>query len=172
MSNPHSYRENIMNYKLLTTAIVTALDASNPTLRGAVWKPVQVLDVQEAEALARVGFAEETTAKTTHVCVADRKPTDSTPPISGVKVDAIRQPDGTYKNGNGIRVNEDGSEYVPTDAEKLQAQYVDFLAHPADQVIAAIGQVAEADRKTAFPALVELEKAGKNRVSVIKALTE
>jgi hypothetical protein len=161
-----------MNYKLLTTAIVTALDASNPTPRGAVWKPVQVLDVQEAEALARVGFAEETTLKPTHVCVADRKPADSTPPISGIKVDAIRQSDGTYKNGNGIRVNEDGSEYVPTDDEKLRAQYTEFLAHPADQVIAAIGQISETDREAAFPALLELEKAGKCRVSVVKALTE
>ena len=161
-----------MNYKLLTTAIVTALDASNPSPRGAVWSPKQVLDVQEAQALARVGFAEETKAAPTHVCVAERNAGKTEPPISGIKIDVIRQPDGTYKNGNGIRVNEDGSEYVPTDAEKLQAQYAEFLANPAVKVIAALADVPEEGRAEAFAALAALEKAGKNRVSVIKALTE
>ena len=73
-------------YKLLTTAIVTALDASNPTLRGAVWEPAEVIDVQEAEALAHIGIAKETTETATHETVAERQdgnvrrfPASSTP---------------------------------------------------------------------------------------------
>lgn len=157
-----------MNYKLLTTAIVTALDASNPSPRGAVWSPKQVLDVQEAQALARVGFAEETKAAPTHVCVAERNAGKTEPPISGINSDIVRQPDGTFKDANGRRVNEDGSEYEPTAAET----YAEFLANPADKVIAALADVPEEGRAEAFAALAALEKAGKNRVSVIKALTE
>lgn len=157
-----------MNYKLLTTAIVTALDATNPSPRGAVWSPKQVLDVQEAQALARVGFAEETKAAPTHVCVAERNGSKTEPPISGINSDIVRQPDGTFKDANGQRVNEDGSKYEPTAEER----YIEFLANPADKVIAALAEIPEEGRAAAFAALAALEKAGKNRVSVIKALTE
>jgi hypothetical protein len=157
------------NYKLLTTAIVSALNRSEATPRGAVWTPGTTLDDQEAEALVRLGYAETTTKEATHFAPGERKPK-----LSGVTVDAIKQPDGTYKNGNGIRVNEDGSEYVPTAEEALQASYAAFLARPADQVLADIAQPAEEGdgRAQHFAALVELEKAGKKRSSIIKALSE
>ncbi|HEX8586174.1 MAG TPA: hypothetical protein VF680_17410 [Allosphingosinicella sp.] len=105
------------SYKLLTTAIVTAVNPSNPTAIGAVWTPEQRNDVLEAEALVRVGMAEESSDKATVETVdsvnAKRKAEtgEEGPRVSGVAIDAIKQGDGTFRNSFGIQVNEDGTEY-------------------------------------------------------------
>lgn len=156
-------------YKLLTTAIVTALDASNPTVRGAVWTPAEPLDVQEAEALAHIGIAQETTVKATHLTVAERNAGKTARvPISGISVNAIKQSDGTYKNDNGLRVNEDGSAFVDELAtpESVKAQYVAFLSRKADAVIADMHKLNKAQAS----ALIQLEEDDKARVTVLEAL--
>jgi hypothetical protein len=162
------------NYKLLTTAIVTALDASNPTRIGAVWTPTEVPDISEAKALVLIGVAEETKAAADTQTVAERR-ANAVPkpaPLSGI-VDATRQEDGTFVNKNGQRVNEDGSDYQETDddkaAEVARESRLAYLARPADEVIASLAELPD-EHKAVLPALHELEKQGKNRKTVLEAI--
>jgi len=150
------------NYKLLRTAIVTALDASNPSPRGAVWTPAETLDIHEAEALARIGVAQETKEAVTLQTAAERRANAPAKPapLSGI-VDATRQEDATFINKNGQRVNEDGSDYDDKEAARAA-----FLARNADDVIADIDNVP----KAALAALHDLEAKGKGRKTVLEAL--
>lgn len=87
-----------MKYRLLTTAIVSALDRSNPTLRGVVWEPEDVLDVQEAKALANVGYAEESKDEVTAWTPAQRALRDAQDAVeqeTGVETDLAELLAGT-----------------------------------------------------------------------------
>lgn len=162
------------NYKLLTTAIITALDATNPTPVGSVWNPVETLDVHEAEALARIGIAQETKEAANVQTVAERRAGKAAnkAPLSGI-VDATRQEDGTFKNKNGQRVNEDGTDYVEQDEATKAAleSRIAFLARPADQVIAGLAELTD-EQKAVLPALFALEngEGGKQRKTVLEAI--
>jgi hypothetical protein len=151
------------NYKLLTHAIITALDASNPSMRGTVWTPEDKIDVLEAEALARIGLAKETTEKATHQTVSARaagKPPKV--PLSG-SVDATLQEDGTFKNKNGVRVNKDGSEY--DGEEDVEVPLAELLDGNVTDVTTAIDETELSAEQLA--ALRDLEQSGKNRKTVL-----
>lgn len=149
-------------YKLLTTAIVTALDASNPTARGAVWEPAEVMEKQEAEALLRSGYAEETksdiTAET--VNVRNSKAKGARAPLSGI-VDATRQDDGTFRNRDGVRVNEDGTPFADGDDE-----LVEMLTGNVDDVVAGLADLSPEQRTR----LGALEAGGKGRKGIADAI--
>lgn len=127
-------------YKLLTTAIVTALDASNPTARGVVWNPVEVNDVQEAEALAQVGIAQETSDKATVETVAARR---------AKPADAVADQDDD---------DDDETEVEVSFAELLEGTVDDVAAALADMDVEQLAGLAEAER------------AGKNRKGVLDAI--
>jgi len=110
-----------MKFKLLTTAIVTALHASEPSPAGAVWDAVEHNDILEGNALVTAGLASEAGKgdEVTHETVASRQAAKLAAEgedaeragLSGVRFDAIRQDDGTYRNARGDLVNEDGTPF-------------------------------------------------------------
>ena len=154
-----------MNYRLLTTAIVTALDASNPTLRGTVWNPEEILDIQEAEALEKVGIAEQTKDKPTVETAAVRNANKAKEaPLSGVAVNAILQPDGTYKSDQGVRVNADGTAYKDGQNEELIA----LLQGSVPEIVDALDGLDEDQLQE----LRALEEAGKARKGVLDGIAQ
>lgn len=62
-----------MKYKLLTTAIVSALHPNEQQAKGSVWEPKDRADVLEAEALAVAGFAESTNEAATVKTIAEKR---------------------------------------------------------------------------------------------------
>ena len=52
-----------MKFKLLTTAIVSAIHPNEPARVGSVWEPKSAPDISEAEALQAIGYAEQTKEK-------------------------------------------------------------------------------------------------------------
>ena len=62
-----------MKYKLLTTAIVSALHPNEQQAKGSVWEPKDRADVLEAEALAIAGFAESTNEAVTVKTIAEKR---------------------------------------------------------------------------------------------------
>lgn len=158
------------NYRLNRTAIVTALDASNASPRGSVWTPTEKLDIQEADALVLIGVAEETKQKPTLQTVAERMAGQPAKvPLSGI-VDATRQEDGTFVNKHGKRVNEDGSDYEPSESEVAEKNRAAFINRPAAEVIADVGKLTPEQVANVVPALIDLETNGKGRSTVLEAL--
>lgn len=143
-------------YKLLKTAIVTALDASNPTARGTVWAPTEILDKQEADALVMGGIAEGSVDAPTQA----PKSAPKSNKLSGI-VDATKQEDGTYKNKAGVQVHADGTALLDGDADLLAA-----LSGTNDEV----AEHAEGLDEAELIRLGELESIGKNRQGVHNAV--
>lgn len=106
-------------FKLLTTAIVTAINASDASPAGTVWKAEEINDVLEGDALVRVGIAEESSEKATVETAAAQRAAklaeedEEGVQLSGVRFDAVRQDDGTFRNAAGHLVNQDGTAYDP-----------------------------------------------------------
>jgi hypothetical protein len=167
----HRYRSTNMStlkgYRLLTTAIVAALHTNEPTARGAVWAPTDRTDQLEADALVKVGYAEETNVKATHETIAEKNAGKGkkAPPLSGDEVDAIRQPDGTFLSAAGVQVNEDGTPFASMEDTVIG----EFLAHNAADVVAALAD-ATPEHKAMLPRMAELETAGKGRKTVLEAI--
>jgi hypothetical protein len=155
------------SYRLLTTAIVSALHPNEPTARGAVWAPSERNDQLEADALVNVGYAEETNVKATHETLAEKNAGKGkkSPPVSGTEVDAIRQPDGTFLSAAGVQVNADGTPFASMEDTVIG----EFLANNATDVIAALAD-ATPEHKAMLPRMAELEQAGKARKTVLEAI--
>lgn len=154
-------------FKLTVTGcMVSALDPHGPTLIGTIWQPFDTAELDEAKALAQVGYAEETTQKATAVTRAEKaageQPSDG-PKLSGI-IDAQRQEDGTYKNKAGGRVHKDGSEFLDGDDAILAT-----LDKPADEIIAGLKGELSPEAVAALPRLAALETVYKNRKTVNEA---
>lgn len=162
-------------YKLLQTAIVTAISASEQSARGAVWAAEERNEELEGDALVRVGIAEETTEEPSVITAAARKRKDleaenaEEPQLSGIRFDAIRQSDGTFRSSTGVPVNEDGSPITAGPANPSNADIGSFLDGNAAEVIASIKELPASERGN-LGRLLETEKAGKNRTTVIQAI--
>jgi len=163
------------NYRLLTTAIVTAINASQPSSRGEVWKPEERNDVLEAEALERVGFAEVTSDEPSVITVASRRKAEieaasaEEPQLSGVRFDAYRQSDGTFRSAQGVPVNEDGTPLTGQGSNPSALDLGNFLDGNAADVIASIKELPASERGN-LARLADLEGKGKNRTTVLAAI--
>lgn len=155
-------------FKLTVTGcMVSALDPHGPALIGTIWQPFDTAELDEAKALAQVGYAEETTQKATAVTRAEKaasEPASDGPKLSGV-IDAQRQEDGTFKNKAGGRVHKDGSEFLDGDAGVLSV-----LDRPADDIIAALKADITDEQRAMLPRLAALETVYKNRKTVNEAI--
>lgn len=134
-------------YKLLTACIVSAINSSDVSQRGTVWEPVEVMDVQEADALEKIGYAEKTTSDVT----AETKVASKTP------IKPVTEPAKP--------------ELTPEDAAQAEAdkKVLEFLGNKATDIIAAV-EAATDEQKAGFPRMIELEKSNGNRSTVIAAL--
>jgi hypothetical protein len=152
---------------LLTTAIVSALHSNEPCARGVIWAPTERTDQLEADALVKMGYAEETDGKATHPTIAEKNAGKGKKdaPVSGDEVDAIRQPDGTFLSAAGVPVNQDGSPYESPE----DAAITEFLSNNAGDVVAALKE-ASPEHKAMLPRMAELETAGKGRKTVLEAI--
>jgi hypothetical protein len=162
------------NFNLLTTAIISTIHANQPVPAGSIWKPEEREEVLEAEALESRGFAQRTNEKVNTLTALQRarrdaeKPSDEDVPLSGVKFEAIRQPDGTFLSPSGVRVNEDGTIYQePVIA--IEDTIRTKLEGTVDEVSAYIDDLLNGDDpKSQIELLTSLETAGKNRKGVLE----
>ena len=134
------------SYRLLTTAIVSAIDPSGATARGAVWEPTDTIHLQEADALVASGYAEATNIKATHNIYGVRKAKTTTVPDNAKGKD--KAPEGDAK----LTAILEGS--VPEVVEALDGLTADELV--------AIGKLEKAgkDRKGIANAIAEYDTSG------------
>lgn len=159
------------NFKLLTTAIISSIHPNQPVPAGSIWKPEERDEELEAQALESCGFAQRTNEEVDTLTALQRarrdaeKPSDKDVPLSGVKFEAIRQPDGTFLSPSGVRVNEDGTIYQEPIEDTIRTK----LEGTVDEVSAYIDDLLNGDDpKSQIELLTRLETAGKNRKGVLE----
>lgn len=162
------------HFKLLTTAIISTIHPNQPVPVGSVWFPEERDEVLEAEALESRGFAQRTSENVDTLTALQRarrdaeKPAEDEVPLSGIKFEAIRQPDGTFLSPSGVRVNEDGTIYEEP-VVAIEDTIRTKLEGTVDEVSAYIDDLLNGDDpKAQIELLSSLEAAGKNRKGVLE----
>lgn len=142
-------------YKLLTTLIVSALHPNEPQAAGTVWAPVNVIDVQEAEALVTASYAEKTDD-------------DKAPLASTVleRQDAARKRKEAEDRGETVEDSKPPAPVVSEDDQVLSL----ILEGTVDQVKAELEGLT-AEQLTRLGEL-EAEKGEKARKGVADAVAE
>lgn len=139
--------------------MVSAISNIDAPPVGTVWEPSSKEERDEAEALANVGYASETTADVTALTRAQTE-AGITRRISGV-ANVIEQEDGTFKDAAGNRVHSDGSVFLEGDDDALA-----LLDYGVNDVKAELGDLDDAK----LSRLSYLEGIGKNRKGVLEAI--
>lgn len=139
-------------YNLLTTCIVTGLHPNEPQGAGTKWEPTNAIDVQEAEQLTELTYAERWDARKEDVVSKTwlQKQDEA-------KQAAAAEAAGDFEPGTG------NNEVTGDDA--------DLLLILGGNVEAVTGEIDGLDVDQ-LRRLYELESAGKNRKGVAEAINE
>lgn len=156
-------KTKLQNYRVLTACIIAALHPNEPTKAGVVYTPEDEADRLEADSLARVGYVKKTDDDATVDTWAKLQAERAAQPV------VTLEDTGTVANTvpplqTAGQINVGGATVDPLTDD----QVAEFLGNKAEDVIATLqtaGTYAHAQQ------LLDAEAAGKNRKTVLEALT-
>lgn len=172
----------LQNYRVLTACIIAALHPNEPAKAGVVYTPEDEADRLEAESLAHVGYVKKTDdAANAETWAKRRTAADAQPVVTLEDTGTVANTVPPLQQAGQINVSPDGGQSTesttgtePTTGTPVAVtplsddKVAEFLGNKAEDVIATLqgaGTYAHAQQ------LLTAEAAGKNRKTVLEALT-